>query len=148
MPRSTTLLHSGEILIQTLWIGALWTAGYIAAPVLFAQLDSQDAGRIAGELFSIVAWISVVCGAALFLMQQAIKGRASWLRSGLVLAMTTLVACSEWLVRPAMEATRLADGTPGDGFGKLHAVSAVLYLAASLLAVVLVATTTGRFREE
>ncbi len=146
MPHSTTLLRSSEILIQTLWIGTLWTAGYIVAPVLFAQLESQDAGRIAGELFSIVAWISVVCGAVLILMQQAIHGRARRLRSGLVLAMMTLVACSEWLVRPAMEATRLADGTPGDGFGKLHAVSAVLYLVASLLAVALAATTTGRFR--
>jgi len=131
----------GEKLIQTVWVGALWSVGYIAAPALFAHLDSATAGRVAGELFTVVAWMSMVCGALLMLAVRGTTHSSSLarLRSRLIPLMMTLVGASEWIVRPLMEAARLPDGTPGEGFAMWHGVSAVLYLAASLVAIMLVA---------
>lgn len=140
-------MRVGERLIQTLWVGAVWTVGYIVAPALFEHLESRaTAGRIAGELFSLVTWLSMACG-VLLLAGMARRGRDGHpvrLRSVLIIAMMVLLALAEWLVRPLMEAARLADGTPGDGFAALHGVSAALYLAASLAGVFLVASGSRR----
>lgn len=131
----------GEKLIQTVWVGALWSVGYIAAPALFAHLDSATAGRVAGELFTVVTWLSMVCGVLLLLATRGMdhSSGAARLRVRLIPLMMALVGSSEWIVRPLMEAARLPDGTPGAGFGMWHGVSALLYLAASLLAILLVA---------
>lgn len=140
-------LRVGESLVQTLWVGALWTVGYLVAPALFAHLDSTAAaGRMAGELFNVVAMLSMVCGA--LLLVAAIGGRRGYpqwrIRASVIVLMTVLLAASEWLVRPMMEAARLPDGTPGDGFGMLHGVSATLYLAASIAGIFLVSMGSWR----
>jgi hypothetical protein len=70
------------------------------------------------------------------------------LRVALILAMMILLGASEWIVRPMMEAARLPDGTPGDGFGMLHGISATLYLLASLGGIFLVALGAREFRQE
>jgi hypothetical protein len=137
----------GETLIQTLWVGSVWTVGYLVAPVLFEHLDSRAmAGRVAGELFTLVAWLSIVCGGLLFagVVRDGIQNKGPRLRGALIIAMTALLGASEWLVRPLMEAARLPDGTPGDGFAMLHGVSAVLYLLGSLTGVWLVAVGVDR----
>lgn len=56
-----------------MWVGALWTTGLIVAPTLFATLsDRALAGTIAGNLFRVIAWLSLFCAAALFaLLLQA-----------------------------------------------------------------------------
>ena len=52
----------------TLWVGALWAIGYLAAPILFYHLpDRQLAGSLAGEMFTFVAYIGMACGAYLLL---------------------------------------------------------------------------------
>jgi hypothetical protein len=143
------LLRTGERLIQTLWVGALWTVGYIVAPALFQHLDSAQAGRLAGELFTVVAFLSVACGTLLLLArigpapdpQRRLRGR-------LVALMMILVAVGEWGVRPVMEAARLPDGTPGPGFGLWHGVASVLYLLASLGGVWLVVAEKGGSRPD
>jgi len=135
-------MRIGEALIQTLWVGALWTVGYIVAPALFKYLDtSAEAGRMAGQLFTIMTWLSVVCGGLLLagVLRSGRPRRAAALRAGLILLMLLLLCTSEWLVRPLMESARLADGTPGEGFAMLHGISAVLYLVASLAGIFLVA---------
>ena len=66
-------------------------------------------------------------------------GRQKRLRAVLIVSIMFLLALGEWLVRPMMEAARLPDGTPGEGFAALHGVSALLYLLASLACVFLVA---------
>lgn len=138
------LMRTGERLIQTIWVGALLTVGYIVAPALFAHLDSREAGRLAGEFFTIVAWLSLACG-LLLLLARAGAGpdahrRFRWRLIGLMLA---LIALGEWVVRPVMEGMRLADGSPGPGFGLWHGVASVLYLLASLGGLWLVAVGVG-----
>jgi hypothetical protein len=134
-------MRIGERLIQTLWVGAIWTTGYIVAPSLFEHLDDRaTAGRVAGELFTIVTWLSMICGALLLVAMVRLKGGPQKrLRAVLIVSIMFLLALGEWLVRPMMEAARLPDGTPGEGFAALHGVSAVLYLLASLACVFLVA---------
>ena len=134
-------MRVGETLIQTLWVGSVWTVGYLVAPALFEHLDSRAmAGRVAGELFTLVTWLSIVCGGLLFagVIRDGIHNKRPRLRGALIMAMMILLGASEWLVRPLMEAARLPDGTPGDGFAMLHGVSAVLYLLGSLAGVCLV----------
>lgn len=131
--RPARLLRGGERLIQTVWVGALWTVGYVVAPALFVHLEARDAGRVAGELFSVVAILGMVCG-TLLLLARIGPGpdprRRS--RTRLVMLMMTLIAAGEWVVRPVMEAARLPDGAPGPDFGLWHGLASLLYLLASL----------------
>lgn len=135
-------MRVGEALIQTLWVGALWSVGYLSAPVLFQHLPTAaEAGRLAGEMFTVVTWLSMACGSLLlagaFMARR--DGSGGSLRAGLIVAMMALLGASEWLVRPLMEAARLPDGSPGEGFGPLHGLASGLYLLASLAGVLLVA---------
>lgn len=139
-------MRVGEALLETLWVGALWTVGYLVAPALFEHLESPaTAGRIAGEMFTIVTWLSMACGALLLVpvVRRVRRSRGAVLRGVTITSMIGLLAAAEWLVRPLMEAARLPDGTPGEDFGVLHGISAVLYLAASLAGVFLVAYGAG-----
>ena len=130
-------------ILETLWIGALWFAGYVAAPAAFAVLDSRaDAGELAGALFTRVALITVVAGLALWAFPPA-RSTVRLYRT-VAGAIVVLVAANEWLIRPWMNAARLADGAPGPEFGMRHGVSAVIYLLASLLGVLLIALRKRR----
>jgi hypothetical protein len=138
---SGSALRVGEALVQTLWVGALWVVGYLVAPALFTHLESTaTAGRLAGELFSVVSVLSMICGILLLL---ALRGHrlpqaAGRIRASVIVMMMAMIAAGEWLVRPMMEAARMPDGTPGDGFGLLHGISAALYLIASIGGIFLV----------
>ena len=128
-------LRVGEQLLQTLWIGALWTVGYLVAPVLFAELDSSaEAGRL--------AWLSLVCGGLLLLALNL--SEADRVRGILIVAMLLLICANEWGIRPVLEAARLPDGTTGPRFGMLHGISATMYLVASLTGLFLVAADRWR----
>lgn len=123
----------GERLLLTLWVGALWAIGYIAAPVLFAALDDPAlAGRLAGAMFSAVAVLSLICGAALLVLQAL---RTGWTRSWrfwAIAAMVALTAVGEFGVRPLMAGAEAAE------FRRLHGVAQALFLAVSLLGLGLV----------
>jgi hypothetical protein len=57
-------------LLSALWLGSLVGIGGIAAPVLFAQLsDRVLAGNLAGALFTVEAWVGIVCGGGLLGIQ-------------------------------------------------------------------------------
>ena len=118
-----------------LWVGSLWTVGYLAAPTLFNVIEDRAlAGEIAGRLFLAEAVISVICG-ALVLIPAVFKNGWMALRQGtelLALLTLILVVSSEWPVGAWIDATRLADGSPGPGFGVAHGVAATLYLFASI----------------
>ena len=83
--------------------------------------------------------VRIAAGGLLVAMVRLKGGRQKRLRAVLIVSIMFLLALGEWLVRPMMEAARLPDGTPGEGFAALHGVSAVLYLLASLACVFLVA---------
>jgi hypothetical protein len=59
------------LIVVTLWVGALWAIGYIAAPTLFYVLQNPiTAGALAGQMFKVVAYLGMV--SAFFLLIQRV----------------------------------------------------------------------------
>jgi hypothetical protein len=122
-----------ERVLLTAWVGALWSIGYLVAPVLFMQLsEPRQAGALAGELFTLVAYLSVLCGGVLLALQWPRAPRRGNWRGWVVLVMVLLIVAGEFAVRRFM--------VPGsEHFARLHGIAQALYLAASLLGLALVA---------
>jgi hypothetical protein len=124
--------------LLTLWAGSLWTVCGIAAPVAFAVLeDRHAAGQVAARLFAIETWLGAVCALLLFAAALAHKPLALRLTpSWLVAATAAAPLLSELVLSPMMTAARAANDM--SRFGLLHGISAVLFVAAALGALVLV----------
>ena len=124
--------------VLTLWAGSLWTVCGIAAPVAFAVLeDRHAAGRVVATLFRIETWLGAACALLLFAAAFAHKPLAARLTPPWLIAATAAAPLLSELVLSPMMASALAAGAMGR-FGLLHGVSAVLFLAAALGALVLV----------
>lgn len=132
-----------QSIAAALWVGGLWVIGYAVAPVLFSTLtDRALAGLVAGQLFSLMAWIGLGCAAYLILYRLACHGAAA-LRQGffrMVLAMLALTLAGEFGVQPVMAAlktqalpTQVMESALRDRFVLWHGVASVLYLLQSVL---------------
>ena len=118
-------------LILALWAGLLATIGLVVAPGLFRLLDDRElAGRVAGGFFAFATIASLPIGLA-----YALLARRAGQRAGLAFVAMTVLALSEWVVRPQLSAARLAQGAQSRAFAVWHGLSTLLYLAA-LAAVV------------
>jgi hypothetical protein len=128
-----------ERILLTLWVGSLWVAGFLVAPALFALLDDRAlAGTIAGNLFTKVGYIGLVCGSGLLLLQWLLKRAAGW-RLWALVSMLVLVAVIQFGLAPMLAELR-AQGLSGSArFGQLHGLTGVLYLVTSMLGMALVA---------
>jgi len=137
-----------RMLIATLWVGSMWTIGYIVAPTLFASLaDKVLAGSLAGKLFRIEAWLSVVCAIALIaLLRSKEEGVAKAGRQAMwiALAMLACTLAGYFGLQPFMAALKEAavggvmDPDTRSRFGFLHGIASVFYLIQSILGGVLV----------
>ena len=142
------LLEMLDAVVLTFWVGAMWTIGYIVAPMLFSSLgDRQLAGIMAGKLFHLLGWSGLGCAAYLVVF-RVLRGGAAAFRTKvlwLVLLMALLTAVSLFGVQPLIEQLKL-DAMPGavmesifrDRFVAWHGVSSVLYLLQSVLGLFLV----------
>lgn len=139
-----------RVVLATLWIGSLWTIGYIVAPTLFATLqDRALAGTLAGRMFQIEAWITIVCALLLaILVVRAGEAYESRQRKHLLILIGLMLACtliSHFGIQPLMAELR-ASVAPGSAmgsetaarFGRLHGISSGIYLVQSVLGLVLV----------
>lgn len=124
--------------LLTLWAGSLWTVCGIAAPAAFAVLeDRQAAGRVAARLFAIETWLGAVCALLLFAIAFAHKPLAVRLAPPWLIAATAAAPLlSELVLSPMMAAARAANDV--SRFGLLHGISAVLFAAAALGALLVV----------
>jgi hypothetical protein len=124
--------------VLTLWAGSLWTVCAIAAPVAFAVLeDLHAAGRVAATLFEIETWLGAACALLLFATAFVHKPLAARLGPPWLIAATAAAPLSSELVlSPMMAAARAANDM--SRFGLLHGISAVLFFAAALGALLLV----------
>lgn len=138
-----------QLVIATLWVGSLWTVGYMVAPTLFATLpDRTLAGAIAGRLFCVEAWLSVFCAIALIALTLFSAGINDRLRKYLLALLTAMLTCvliGYFGVQPFMAALRegMAGGNVVNSasktqFGILHGVSSAFYLTQSFLGIVLI----------
>ena len=141
----------GLILI-TLWVGALWTVGFVVAPSLFYTLTDNKvlAGNLAGELFKWVAYIGMFSGFYLAIQRisrtgtQALKTNVFWV----ILTMLLITLLSHFGISPilaSLKAEALINGANdvmqsvfASRFKTWHGISSIAYLIQALLGVVLV----------
>jgi hypothetical protein len=134
------------LLIAGVWVGSLFTVGYLVVPTIFANLqDRQVAGMIAAAIFQAEAYVSVlVCVALLLLANALIKRKVENYRNTrwaiLVLLLISALTCFGFI--PYMNALRqeaLLLGMPvmaspsASLFAHLHGISSGLFLIQSLL---------------
>ncbi len=141
------MLSRLNLIVITLWVGALWTTG-LSAYVLFDSLqDKQLAGSLAGKLFTVVSYIGMASGFYL-LIQRLLDYGTGALKQGFfwaVFVMLLLVLAGHFGVQPILAQLK-ADAMPSDvmhsifaeRFGKWHGVASVAYLVECLLGFVLV----------
>jgi hypothetical protein len=141
--------HIVDALARTalvLWLGGLWTVGYLVAPVLFASLSRLQAGEIAGRLFSLIAWIGLVVGAGLLFHGRRffLAGRQRQWRLLLLGLMCVLAALQLFWFQPVIADIKahlppLRDDvvTLGPEFARWHGISSAAYLLQSLAGLAL-----------
>ncbi|MEO8836161.1 MAG: DUF4149 domain-containing protein, partial [Caldimonas sp.] len=110
------------------WAGEMAAIGFIAAPVLFAALARDDAGRVAARLFAIDAYCGLAFGAALLVI--ALRRSAGNVAPGasrfsvemlLALAALFCIVAGHFAVQPMIDTAR--SGGTGPSFAVLHGVS-------------------------
>jgi hypothetical protein len=133
-----------RMLLAVLWVGSLWTIGYIVAPTLFSTLaDRVLAGFIAGKLFRVEAWLSVACAITLIISFKRMgKGDDARARKHLLWIVSGMLACTlvgYFGLQPFMSALKesavggVMDAQSRSSFGLLHGVASVFYLIQSIL---------------
>jgi len=138
-----------ERILLTTWVVGLWITGYLVVPSLFAGLDSRRlAGELAGDLFTRLGWIGMVCGVLLLVLLWVRCGRGSareW-RAWVLVAMLAIVGVGLFVLQPQMQALKaqgiVAGGVQAVEFGRLHGISSAFYLVNSVLGLLLVAAGT------
>ena len=132
----------GERVLLTLWVGGLWTVGYMVAPALFATLEDRAlAGTLAGLMFEIIAWIGMGCAPVLLVINQIRypQRRLNW-RMLVLLAMLLLVMLGQLVLAPMMADLRATGQADAAAFARLHGIASLVYLVNSVLGLVLVMT--------
>jgi hypothetical protein len=137
-----------------LWVGGLWAIGYLAAPVLFYQLDDKMlAGALAGRMFGIIGWVGIVCGVWLLLFRLSRFG-AGALRQAffwIALVMLLLTLAQQFGIQPIIQQIKdqalpqdVMQSLFRDRFQAWHGVSSAVYLIESLLGLALLAKQNSR----
>ena len=145
------------ILIAGLWVGSLLTVGYLVAPAIFSTMtDRQAAGMVAGSIFRIEAYLSLIVCIGLMVLSNLLVNRGLnqfRLIRWLLLAMLLCSVAAAFVFIPWMNALRdnaLTQGMPvmvspsATLFGRLHGASSILFMLQSLLGIFLVWRLTKR----
>ncbi|MDR2220336.1 MAG: DUF4149 domain-containing protein [Methylobacillus sp.] len=137
------------LVVVAAWVGGLWAIGYLAAPVLFHVLNDnrQLAGNLAGEMFTWVAWLSMVSGVFLLVHRVGKFGTGVVKQSFFwaVLVMLLLALIGQFGIQPIIASLK-AQALPADvmhsvfrdRFAAWHGVASIAYLVESLLGLVLI----------
>ena len=136
-----------SLVIVTLWVGALWSTG-LSAYILFDTLqDKQQAGQLAGRLFTVVSYIGLFSGFYLLIDQliafglQAYKKSVFWI----IVIMLVLVLAGHFGIQPILAQLK-SSALPSDvmqsvfagRFKTWHGVASIAYLMECLLGIGLV----------
>ena len=135
------------MLLTTAWVGSLWAVGYLAVPVLFyAQPDRQLAGMLAGQLFTLTAYLGMLCGTYLLLHRISVTGRSVFRNTlfWIVAAMLSISLLLQFGFQPVMNGLKhqalpldVMHSVFADRFRMLHGLSSIAYLIQSLLGILL-----------
>jgi small-conductance mechanosensitive channel len=122
------------LLAAALWWGSLTAVGFIAVPLLFANLPTATAGHVAARLFTGQTWTSIGCGMLVLIAARSNEEGSSldWGRGaiGFVIAGLLLAILGEFAVAPHIVARQdLAFWhTAGTAFYALQWVCALVVL--------------------
>jgi predicted cobalt transporter CbtA len=141
------MLSRLNLIVITLWVGALWMTGLTAYVFFDSMQDKQLAGSLAGKLFTIVSYIGLA-SAFYLLIQRLLDYGTSALKQGYfwaVLCMLLLILAGHFGIQPILAQLK-ASAMPNDvmqsvfadRFKTWHGVASVAYLLQCLLGFVLV----------
>ncbi len=140
--------YASEKLLLTLWVGGLWSIGFLAVPMAFAHLgDVTLAGNYAGQLFNAINLLGLGCGGVLLItktIQYKMKVKQLWRFWVLLLMLIMTLAFSLYLQPEIAELKQLdwqTEQALAEQFSFLHNVSKNLYLLLSLFGLALVLST-------
>lgn len=131
-----------------IWLGAQAAIGYLAVPVLFAQMPKEEAGRIAGLLFAPLNVLALVCLGIFLVAECGRLRRAAW-RNGacwLAVVLIVLTLTQHFGLHPMMAELKQQAAAEGGithsaalypMFARLHGISSALFLLQSLLGLAL-----------
>ena len=134
-----------ERFLLTLWVGSVWTVGYLAVPLAFATLnDTKMVGEYASKLFFVSNMLGLLCGLALSIAKIVLQGRqvmVAW-RFWVIILMIVLTLIFSGYLQPEIALAKKRTDVAGlDYFATLHTVAENVFLAISLLGLALVMST-------
>ena len=124
-------------LLTSLWLGMQVMAGYIAAPILFGQLGKQEAGNIAGVLFSINNYFGLLAWIVAWLVVRSNRNRSlsdnGKVAPKFIILLLLLTASNQFLISPVIAAHKTGTANwllslLGGSFGMWHGISSIIYL--------------------
>ncbi|EFC87334.1 hypothetical protein NEIMUCOT_06217 [Neisseria mucosa ATCC 25996] len=128
-------------LLTSLWLGMQVMAGYIAAPILFGQLGKQEAGNIAGVLFSINNYFGLLAWIVAWLVVRSNRNRSlsdnGKVAPKFIILLLLLTASNQFLISPVIAAHKAGTANwllslLGGSFGMWHGISSIIYLVCSV----------------
>lgn len=135
-----------ERVALTVWVGGMWVSGFVVAPILFANLDRQLAGNIAGQVFQVISYAGITC-LLLLIFLKFFSNRSlivkDWQFWGLLAALL-ITLFGEFYLAEAMREIKLSqplldkNSQAYGEFSRLHGFSSTLFLVNCLLGLVLV----------
>jgi hypothetical protein len=139
-------------LLPGLWAGFLLCVAAVATPAAFALLQRADAGRMVSRILAQEAYVSLVVGLLLLMLERvaardaAEAGGGSQFSAGMGLAAGALfcTVAGYFGVQPMMEAARAGQGSLG--FGQLHAISSAFFGVKLILVLALAWRAAGPAR--
>jgi len=145
MNRTKGIHFSGLKLSLALMLGLLIVPAYVVAPMLFSELESAQAGLIAGKVFytSNLAILILAVAAALFCWRIQVK-KSTWYLLGLVVLMVAInaFAVTSMMAMIKAEAGDVSMLNQDDplrwAFAFWHGMGSMIHLISTVLVVVLV----------
>jgi len=154
--KTTKVIHfSGLKLSLALMLGLLVVPAYVVAPMLFSELESAQAGLIAGKVFytSNLAILILAVAAALFCWRIQVK-KSTWYLLGLVALMVAInaFAVTSMMAMIKAEAGDISMLNKDDplrwAFAFWHGMGSMIHLISTVLVVVLVMRNHGAQSEK
>jgi Domain of unknown function (DUF4149) len=143
----THYLQALERTLLTFWVGGMWTAGFVVAPLLFIELDDRAlAGTLAGAVFSVMGTAGLACGAGLLAIAWLMRGQqrfAGW-RILVIVTMLALTVVGKFVLAPWIAELRAAGLTESARFAQAHGLASGTFIVNSVLGLVLVTVARQR----
>lgn len=130
------------------WVGALWAAGWLVAPLIFNILtDKVLAGNLAGAMFARLAYFGIVAAFILLIHRLSVFGLQAFKHGyfWIIVVMLLLILAGQFGIQPILAHLKAQAGAAdvmksvfADRFAHWHGIASVAYLLECALGVALV----------